>query len=94
MQTRYNTILKAVSLLQKIILIGHLQNDTHEIDVSTLIGNPGCPYCGNISAFAVCGFCEKLMCINDLGKAICPWCNNENNFVSGDGDFSVRRGEG
>ncbi len=69
-------------------------NDTHEIDVSTLIGNPGCPYCGNISAFAVCGFCEKLMCINDLGKAICPWCNNENNFVSGDGDFSVRRGEG
>ncbi len=70
------------------------ENDINEIDASSLIGIPGCPHCGNRVAFAVCGHCEKIMCIDGQGKAICPWCDQENNFVPGDGDFNVRRGQG
>ena len=70
------------------------ENHVDEIEASSLIGTPGCPHCGNRVAFAVCGFCEKIMCIDGQGKAICPWCNEENNFVPGDGDFNVQRGQG
>jgi len=70
------------------------ENNAVTIDANSLIGVPGCPYCGNRVAFAVCGFCEKIMCIDGPGKALCPWCDNENNFVPGDGDFDVNRGQG
>ena len=69
-------------------------NSVDKIDASSLIGVPGCPHCGNRVAFAVCGFCDKIMCIDGPEKAICPWCDNKNNFVPGDGNFDVQRGQG
>ncbi|MDQ7046949.1 MAG: TerY-C metal binding domain-containing protein [Sulfurovum sp.] len=70
------------------------ESEVNEMEASALLGTPGCPHCGNPVAFAVCGLCEKIMCIEGEGKAICPWCDNENNFASGSGDFSVKRGQG
>ena len=68
-----------------------------KVNTSELIGSPGCPHCGNHTAFAVCG-CGKLMCLNGPGMATCPWCTKPVNF----GDqapedafgFDVSRGRG
>jgi uncharacterized protein YegL len=70
------------------------ENSFNKINVSELKGIPSCPYCGNNSAIASCGFCQKIMCVDGEGIALCPWCSNENNFVLGDSDFSIQRGEG
>ncbi len=68
-----------------------------KINTSSLIGSPGCPHCGNFTAFAVCG-CSKLLCINKPGEAICPWCKNTVSFgvdsSSDEGGFDVDRGRG
>lgn len=67
-----------------------------KISTDELIGAPGCPYCGNISAFAMCG-CGKLMCINGPGVVTCPWCKSQVNFSPGgdeNGGFDVQRGRG
>ncbi|MFA7241569.1 MAG: TerY-C metal binding domain-containing protein [Sulfuricellaceae bacterium] len=68
-----------------------------KVNTSELIGAPGCPHCGNITAFAMCG-CGKLMCVNGPGDAICPWCENKLSFAQGsadgDGGFDVGRGRG
>lgn len=69
-------------------------NINNKINVNLLINTPSCPHCKNISAFAICGFCEKILCINGEGKAICPWCNSQNNFVFGDNNFDVYRNQG
>lgn len=70
--------------------------NTPELKVSTskLVGAPGCPHCGNPSAFAMCE-CGGLLCISGPGLAVCPWCENECRFgSSGDTPFDVRRGRG
>ena len=67
------------------------------INTSELVGTPGCPYCGNATAFAVCS-CGKLMCINGPGNARCPWCEKTVAFAPGpsgeEGGFDVERGRG
>lgn len=67
-----------------------------KVNTSELIGAPGCPHCGAKSAFAACS-CGKLLCINDLEEAVCPWCEKKISFSpagSGDEGFDVGRGRG
>lgn len=68
-----------------------------KVNTSELMGAPGCPHCGNGTAFAMCG-CGKLMCLDGPGIAICPWCSSEVNFgPRGEQDefgFDVTRGRG
>ena len=66
-----------------------------KVSTEELVGAPGCPYCGNISAFAMCG-CGKLMCINGPGTFTCPWCKSHVTFLPGgpEGGFDVQRGRG
>jgi uncharacterized protein YegL len=70
---------------------------TAEVNTDRLDGSPSCPYCGNFTAFAVCE-CGKLLCASGPGAAVCPWCERELNFASGessaDEGFSVNRGKG
>jgi uncharacterized protein YegL len=68
-------------------------NSSSKINTTELMGAPGCPHCGNISAFAMC-VCGKILCINGPGPAICPWCEASLNFVPGSGNFDVGRGRG
>jgi len=67
------------------------------VNTSALIGSPGCPHCGNATAFAVCR-CGKLMCINGPEEAVCPWCDSVISFTPGpsaeEGGFDVGRGKG
>ncbi len=62
---------------------------------SELAGVPGCPYCGNPSAFARCA-CGDLLCVTGPGVARCPWCEAQVRFEAGaeDEGFDVRRGLG
>lgn len=66
-----------------------------QVNTSELHGVPGCPYCGNASAFAMCS-CGKLLCINGPDDVICPWCDKGLTFRDngGDSDFDVTRGKG
>lgn len=67
-----------------------------KIDANKLVGVPGCPYCGNISAFAVCS-CGGLMCVGGPGASQCPWCDQLVEFgggAAGDVEFEVARGRG
>ncbi len=68
-----------------------------KVNTSELVGAPGCPHCGNGTAFAVCG-CGKLLCINGPGVSVCPWCSKEVNFSDradeDDFGFDVSRGRG
>ncbi len=76
-------------------------SDTREADIKVssgeLIGTPGCPHCGNATAFAVCG-CNKLLCINGPEQITCPWCKQQVAFSIGPpgshSDFDVNRGRG
>jgi uncharacterized protein YegL len=69
---------------------------TSIINTDKLSGIPGCPYCGNISAFAMCG-CGEIMCLGGPGKVTCPWCHATVTFElsneRGQG-FNVQRGRG
>lgn len=68
-----------------------------KVNTTELIGSPGCPHCGSATAFAVCG-CGKLMCLNEPGDAVCPWCETTVSFAPGpsgeEGGFDVVRGRG
>jgi uncharacterized protein YegL len=68
-----------------------------KVSTSELLGSPGCPHCGNFTAFAMCG-CGKLMCINGPGETICPWCKETVAFAPGpsadEDGFDVGRGRG
>jgi len=68
-----------------------------KVNTSDLTGSPGCPHCGAMTAFAVCG-CGKLMCIDGPDKVICPWCEKSTSFApieaSEDGGMNVGRGRG
>lgn len=67
-----------------------------KVNTSELLGTPGCPHCGNISAFGMC-HCGGIMCLNELGTVICPWCNNEVTFRADTRDeegFDVNRARG
>ena len=66
-----------------------------KVNTSELIGSPGCPHCGNVSAFAMCG-CGKLFCINGPEDATCPWCEKRVSFAASASDtgFDVGRGRG
>ncbi|MCO6427626.1 TerY-C metal binding domain-containing protein [Nitrosomonas communis] len=71
-------------------------NGQLKVNTSELLGTPGCPHCGNISAFAICA-CGGIMCLNGLGTAVCPWCEKEVTFSIGSGDdegFDVNRAQG
>jgi len=68
-----------------------------KVNTASLVGSPGCPHCGNLTAFAVCG-CGKLLCVNGPGEAVCPWCGKPVSFGPGasddEGGFDVGRGQG
>ncbi|MEI6206761.1 MAG: TerY-C metal binding domain-containing protein [Desulfuromonadales bacterium] len=66
-----------------------------KVNTEELHGSPGCPYCGNMTAFAMCG-CGKLMCLNGPGRVTCPWCRAQVEFGAGGnaGGFDVQRGRG
>lgn len=65
-----------------------------QVNTSELNGVPGCPHCGNASAFALCT-CGKLLCINGPDDVICPWCDKALSFNNDDhSDFDVNRGRG
>lgn len=66
-----------------------------QVNTSELEGVPGCPHCGNSTAFAVCG-CGKLVCVNGPEQINCPWCEKTIQFRDngGDYDFDVSRGKG
>ncbi len=66
-----------------------------QVNTSELEGVPGCPHCGNSTAFAVCG-CGKLVCVNGPEEVNCPWCQKNIQFRDngGDYDFDVSRGKG
>jgi uncharacterized protein YegL len=66
-----------------------------KVNTSELLGTPGCPHCGNISAFGMCG-CGGIMCLNGPGTAVCPWCGKEVVFRSdcNDEGFDVNRARG
>ena len=64
------------------------------VSTDALIGAPGCPHCGNPTAFAMCS-CGALMCIRGNGPAVCPTCERTCEFGDGDGDgFDVARSRG
>ncbi len=65
-----------------------------QVNTSELHGVPGCPHCGNASAFALCR-CGRLLCVNGPDDIICPWCETALTFRNGDdNDFDVSRGKG
>ncbi len=68
-----------------------------KVNSEDLSGSPGCPHCGNFTAFAVCS-CGKLMCINGPEHATCPWCEQSVSFSPStsddEGGFDVGRGRG
>jgi uncharacterized protein YegL len=72
-----------------------LGDSSLKINTEELIGAPGCPHCGNPSAFAMCE-CGRLLCIGGPGDATCPWCKSELSFSQGreSGGFDVQRGKG
>lgn len=67
------------------------------VNTDELLGTPGCPHCGAISAFAVCG-CGKLLCIDGPETVDCPWCKTKVSFLpteySETGGFEVGRSRG
>lgn len=70
---------------------------TPTINSDMLVGAAGCPHCGNSYAIASCGGCGQLFCINGEGRAICPHCKHENNFMLADDDsagFDISRARG
>lgn len=67
-----------------------------KVNTNELLGTPGCPHCGNVTAFAMCA-CGGIMCLNGPGTAVCPWCEKEVTFAPGGGDdegFDVNRARG
>ena len=67
-----------------------------KVNTSALCGSPGCPHCGNVTAFAVCS-CDNLLCVSGEGFVNCPWCQQDvyfGNSSSGDDGFDVQRGRG
>lgn len=67
-----------------------------KVSTDELIGMPGCPHCGNVSAFAMCS-CGKLLCVNGPGDVACPWCKKTVSFSASSADepgFDVGRGRG
>ncbi|MBK6737839.1 MAG: VWA domain-containing protein [Haliea sp.] len=64
------------------------------VNTSELRGAPGCPHCGAQVAFAMCS-CGGILCINQPGKALCPWCEQTVQFDNqNEGDFDVGRARG
>ncbi len=68
-----------------------------KVNTNKLVGAPGCPHCGALSAFAVCS-CGKLLCIDGPGEVTCPWCETSISFSASDSGeesgFDVGRGRG
>lgn len=67
-----------------------------KVNTNELLGTPGCPHCGNATAFAMCS-CGGIMCLNGSGTAVCPWCEKEVVFSAGGGSgegFDVNRARG
>ena len=72
--------------------------DTTQLKVNTseLLGIPGCPHCGNASAFGMCS-CGGILCLNEAGTVVCPWCERKITFSAGadsDEGFDVNRSRG
>jgi uncharacterized protein YegL len=67
-----------------------------QVSTDVLMGTPGCPHCGNASAFGMCS-CGKLLCLSGAGDVICPWCKKTVSFggdCGADPSFNVARGRG
>lgn len=71
-----------------------LEGGRHALTVSTnqLQGMVPCPHCGN-STMAMCGHCNRMMCIAGSGRYTCPWCNKTENYDF-TGGFNVSGGAG
>ncbi|XOF33157.1 MAG: TerY-C metal binding domain-containing protein [Candidatus Electrothrix sp. YB6] len=52
-----------------------------KVDFQQLLGQAGCPYCGNPSAMALCS-CGRLFCVDGIATtAQCPWCRQQLTLV-------------
>lgn len=73
------------------------QASNFTVNTADLMGTPGCPHCGAVSAFAVCS-CGKLLCIDGPEEVICPWCEKAVSFSfvedSEEAGVNVGRGRG
>ena len=65
-----------------------------EVNTELLEGIPPCTHCQNSSTIALCGYCEKIMCVDGPSDAICPWCGTKNTFSGGGSHFDLQRGQG
>jgi uncharacterized protein YegL len=67
----------------------------HKVNVNTLVGAAGCPYCGNHYAFGLCD-CGRLFCVDGPGSAHCPWCSKHTMMGATDdaGGLEVTRSRG
>lgn len=65
------------------------------VNTSRLMGFPSCPCCGNLYGVVLCQ-CGKIFCIDDGGKATCPWCKTpvSLNTEGGGEGFDITRGLG
>jgi uncharacterized protein YegL len=66
---------------------------TATISTAELSGVAPCPHCGNQVTIARSG-CDQMMCLNGPGLAVCPWCDELDEFVAGSEDFDVERRAG
>lgn len=72
--------------------------NSSKVKASELWGGGSCPHCSSPFGLAVCANCDQIFCIEGEGKAVCPCCEEINEFVSaGEGesvDFEINRSRG
>lgn len=71
-----------------------MDGPSERINTEVLEGAPGCPHCGNATTIALCGACNRLLCVDGPGDALCPWCGSPNRFGEGGGNFDLDRSQG
>ncbi len=66
---------------------------TAKINTEELEGFPSCPSCGNQFGFAVCA-CKHVHCVGPEEVSTCPWCGNQGQYGSGEGNMDINRTQG
>ncbi|RYZ80718.1 MAG: hypothetical protein EOO68_36920, partial [Moraxellaceae bacterium] len=69
------------------------ESSSHMVHSDELIGAPSCPCCANTYGLALCA-CQKVHCLGDDLKSVCPWCGNKGTYGVGDGGFDITRAQG